>query len=140
MIDFTPDPVAFTIGSFPIHWYGICYAVGLAAVYLVLVHEAKRRGEDAEIVGNALIIVAIAALIGGRLYHVIDQWQVYSQDPIRAILPVVRQPDGSYAFSGFTGLGVPGGIITGTIAAWFLTRRWKLASGSGPTSWRRRCS
>jgi phosphatidylglycerol:prolipoprotein diacylglycerol transferase len=126
MIDITPDSVAFTIGSFPVHWYGICYAVGLAAVYLVLVHEAKRRGENQEIVGNALIIVAVAALIGGRLYHVIDQWAVYAQDPIRAILPVVRQPDGSYAFSGFAGLGVPGGIITGTIAAWILTRRWKL--------------
>jgi phosphatidylglycerol:prolipoprotein diacylglycerol transferase len=126
MITITPDPVAFTIGSFPIHWYGICYAVGLAAVYLVLVREARRRGEDQSIVGNALIIVAVAALIGGRAYHVIDQWQVYAADPIRAILPVVRQPDGSYAFSGFAGLGVPGGIITGTIAAWVLTRRWKL--------------
>jgi phosphatidylglycerol---prolipoprotein diacylglyceryl transferase len=127
MINFTPDPVAFTIGSFPVHWYGIFYAVGLAAVYVVLVHEAKRRGENPEIVGNALIIVAIAALIGGRLYHVIDQWAVYAADPIRAILPVVRQPDGSYAFSGFAGLGVPGGIITGTITAWFLTRRWHLS-------------
>jgi phosphatidylglycerol:prolipoprotein diacylglycerol transferase len=127
MINVTPDPVAFTIGSFPVHWYGICYAVGLAAVYLVLVHEARRRGEDEALVGNALIIVAIAALIGGRAYHVIDQWQVYAADPIRAILPVVRQPDGSYAFSGFAGLGVPGGIIIGTITAWFLTRRWKLS-------------
>jgi phosphatidylglycerol---prolipoprotein diacylglyceryl transferase len=127
MINITPDPVAFTIGSFPIHWYGICYAVGLAAVYFVLVHEARRRGEDESIVGNALIIVAVAALIGGRLYHVIDQWQVYAADPIRAVLPVVRQPDGSYAFSGFAGLGVPGGIIAGTLAAWFLTRRWKLS-------------
>jgi phosphatidylglycerol:prolipoprotein diacylglycerol transferase len=127
MINVTPDPVAFTIGSFPVHWYGIFYAVGLAAVYVVLVHEARRRGENPEIVGNALIIVAIAALIGGRLYHVIDQWAVYAADPIRAILPVVRQPDGSYAFSGFAGLGVPGGIITGTLAAWFLTRRWNLS-------------
>jgi prolipoprotein diacylglyceryltransferase len=37
MIDITPNPIALTIGSFPVHWYGICYAVGLAAVYLVLV-------------------------------------------------------------------------------------------------------
>ena len=81
MIAITPDPVAFTIGSFPIHWYGICYAVGLAAVYFVLVHEARYRGEDEALVGNALIIVAIAALIGGRAYHVIDQWQVYARTP-----------------------------------------------------------
>ncbi len=127
MINITPDPIAFQIGSFPVHWYGIAYAVGLVAVYLVLVHEAKRRGQDPEIVGNGLIIVAIAALIGGRVYHLIDQWALYQNDLITAILPIARQADGSYAFAGFTGLGVPGGIISGTITAWFLTRRWHVS-------------
>jgi phosphatidylglycerol:prolipoprotein diacylglycerol transferase len=125
MIDITPSPIAFTIGSFPVHWYGIAYAVGLAVAYLVLVREARRRGENAEFVGNGMVIVATAALIGGRAYHVIDQWAIYQADPITALLPIARQPDGSYAFAGFSGLGVPGGIITGTIAAWYLTRRWK---------------
>ncbi len=114
MIDITPDPVAIQIGSFPIHWYGICYAVGLAAAYFILVHEARRRGEDADLVGNGMIVVAIAALVGGRLYHLIDQWALYAPDPITAILPIARQADGSYAF------------VTGTIAAWYLTRRWKV--------------
>ena len=126
MIDITPNPIAFTVGSFPVHWYGICYAVGLAAVYLVLVREARRRGQDPELVGNAMVIVAIAALIGGRLYHVIDQWAIYQSDPITALLPIARQPDGSYAFAGFSGLGVPGGILTGALAGWYLTRRWKV--------------
>jgi phosphatidylglycerol:prolipoprotein diacylglycerol transferase len=127
MIDITPDPIAFQIGSFPVHWYGICYAVGLAAVYFVLVREARRRGENPELVGNAMIVVAIAALIGGRLYHLIDQWALYAPDPITAILPIARQADGSYGFAGFSGLGVPGGIVTGTIAAWWLTRRYKVS-------------
>ena len=35
-----------------------------------------------------MIIVAVAALIGGRLYHVIDQWQLYRTHPITAILPL----------------------------------------------------
>ena len=127
MINITPEPIAVQIGPFPVYWYGIAYAVGLVAVYLVLVHEAKRRGQDPEIVGNGLIIVAIAALIGGRVYHLIDQWALYQDDLITAILPITRQADGSYAFAGFTGLGVPGGIITGTITAWFLTRRWHVS-------------
>jgi phosphatidylglycerol:prolipoprotein diacylglycerol transferase len=124
MIDITPSPIAFQIGSFPVHWYGICYAVGLAVAYLLLVHEAKRRGQDHELVGNGLVIIAVAALIGGRLYHVIDQWAIYQADPITAILPITKQADGSYAFAGFSGLGVPGGIITGTLTGWYLTRRW----------------
>ncbi len=127
MIDITPNPIAFTIGSFPVHWYGVFYALGLTAVYLLLVHEARRRGENPELVGNGMVVVAIAALIGGRLYHVIDQWALYQSDPITALLPITRQLDGSYAFAGFSGLGVPGGIITGTIAAWWLTRRWKVS-------------
>jgi phosphatidylglycerol---prolipoprotein diacylglyceryl transferase len=130
MIDITPNPIAFTIGSFPVHWYGICYAVGLAAVYLLLIREARRRGENPELVGNGIVIVAIAALIGGRLYHVIDQWAIYQADPITAILPITRQENGSYAFAGFSGLGVPGGIITGTLAGWYLTRRWKVNFGT----------
>ena len=124
MIDFTPDPVFFRIFGIPIYWYGIAYAVGLAVVYWVLVREARFRGLDETIVGTGMIVVAVAALIGGRLYHVIDQWHLYAAHPITALLPIAIQADGSYAFAGFTGLGVPGGIVTGTIAAWLYVR-WK---------------
>ena len=112
MLDFTPDPIAFTIGPLPVYWYGIGYALGLAAAYLVMVRLARRAGENDEILGNGMIVVAIAALIGGRLYHVIDQWVLYKDDPIKIFLPP------------YSGLGVYGGIVTGTIAA-FLYARYK---------------
>ena len=124
MINFTPDPVFFRLFGFPIYWYGIAYAVGLAVVYWVVIREARFRGLDENLVGTGMIVVAVAALIGGRLYHVIDQWQLYQAHPITALLPLTVQPDGSYAFSGFTGLGVPGGIISGTVAA-ILYIRWQ---------------
>ena len=112
MIDFTPDPYAFQIGPIPVYWYGICYAIGLFAAYQVLVREANRRGLNSAIIGDGLIVVAIAALIGGRAYHVIDQWQRYKDDLPRIFLPP------------YSGLGVYGGILTGTIAA-ALYIRWK---------------
>lgn len=116
MIDFTPDPIALQLGPFTIFWYGIGYAVGLAVAYFVMTHEARRRGHDADLLANGLIVVAVAALIGGRAYHVIDQWSnLYASDPIKVFLPP------------YTGLGVYGGMITGTIAA-FLYARWKGAS------------
>jgi phosphatidylglycerol---prolipoprotein diacylglyceryl transferase len=114
MLAFTPDPIAIQIGPIPVYWYGIGYALGLAAAYLVMVRLARRAGEDADLLGNGIIIVAVAALIGGRLYHVIDQWALYQDDPIRIILPP------------YSGLGVYGGIVTGTIAA-FLWARHKRA-------------
>jgi len=125
MIDITPDPVFLRILGLPVYWYGIAYAVGLAAVYWILVREARYRGLDENLLGTGMIVVAVAALAGGRLYHVIDQWHLYKDHPITAFLPLTVQPDGSYAFSGFTGLGVPGGIVVGTIAAWIYVRRMR---------------
>lgn len=122
MIDVTPDPVFLRLFGFPIYWYGIAYAVGLAAVYVVVTREARFRGLDESLIGTGMIVIAVAALIGGRLYHVIDQWHLYQNDPLTAILPLARQPDGSYTFAGFTGLGVPGGIVTGTIAGAIFVR------------------
>ena len=122
MIDITPDPVFLRLFGFPIYWYGIAYAVGLAAVYVVVTREARFRGLDESLIGTGMIVIAIAALVGGRVYHLIDQWHLYQNDPITAILPIVRQPGGGYAFAGFTGLGVPGGIITGTLAGAIFVR------------------
>lgn len=123
MFDVTPDPILFTLGPLSVGWYGISYAVGLAAAYLVLVRLARLAGEDPDVVGNGIVIVAIAALIGGRAYHVIDQWALYADAPITAILPIEFKPDGGIAFKGFAGLGVYGGIATGVAAAWWYARR-----------------
>jgi len=111
MFDIPPGPTALEIGPLVIGWYGLGYAVGLAVAYLVLVRLARIAGEDPEIVQNGIIIVAIAALIGGRAYHVIDQWQLYAADPLKIILPP------------YSGLGVYGGIATGVLAAWWYARR-----------------
>jgi len=110
MFDFTPNPVLVQLGPLTIGWYGLGYAVGLFAAYMVMVQLAKRAGEQAEILGNGMVIVAIAALIGGRAYHVIDQWALYKDDLSKIFLPP------------YAGLGVYGGLITGTIAAYLYAR------------------
>ena len=110
MIDVTPIPIAFALGPLVVHWYGIAYAVGLAAAYLVIRREARWRGLDVGQLGNGMIVVAIAALAGGRLYHVIDQWQLYRDDLTKIVLPP------------YSGLGAYGGIIAGTIAAYLYAR------------------
>lgn len=112
MIDWTPDPIALSIGPLTIYWYGVMYAIGLAATFVVVEREARRRGLDTGLLVNGLIIIAVAALIGGRLYHVIDQWDQYKDDLLSIILPP------------YSGLGVYGGIFTG-FAAGILYARWK---------------
>jgi phosphatidylglycerol:prolipoprotein diacylglycerol transferase len=116
MIDWTPDPIALQLGPISLYWYGICYAIGLAGAYWVMVRMARRFRQDSNIIGNGLIVVAIAALAGGRLYHVIDQWQnLYAADPIKVFLPP------------YAGLGIFGGFITGAIAVFALTRYYKVS-------------
>jgi phosphatidylglycerol:prolipoprotein diacylglycerol transferase len=101
-----------------VHWYGIGYALGLAVAYVVMTREARRRGLDPQIVDRAMIVVVLAGLVGGRVYHVVDQWDRYAHDLTAIVLPP------------YTGLGVLGGIIAATIALAVLLRRW------GQSFWR----
>jgi phosphatidylglycerol:prolipoprotein diacylglycerol transferase len=117
VIDITPAPIAFQLGPLAVHWYGIAYAVAIAAAYVVMAREARRRGEDTRDLVNGMIVVAVAALVGGRLYHVIDQWAYYRDHLAQIVLPP------------YTGLGVYGGIATGLVAMVAYTR-WK-----GVTFW-----
>ncbi len=116
MINFFVDPIAFQLGPLPVYWYGIAYAVGLFASYTVLVRQARRFGQDPELVGNGLIVIAVAALVGGRLYHVIDQWALYQDDLLSIVLPP------------YSGLGVYGGLITGVIAFAALVRYHRVSA------------
>lgn len=108
-----PDPILIALGPLEIRWYGVLYAVGLLVAYQFMVREATRRKLNTELIANGLIIISIAALAGGRLYHVVDAWDRYAANPIGALIPP------------YEGLGAPGGIITGVIALTVLLRRWK---------------
>ena len=128
MLDLTPNPVALQIGPLPLYWYGIGYAVGLASAYLMMVRQAKRAGENPDVIGNGIIIVAIAALAGGRLYHVIDQWALYKDDPLK----IVRRRT---AASGSSAVSSPGRSRRSCTPVTGASR-----SCAGRTSSRRRCS
>ena len=110
LINITPG--SQVIPGFFIGWYGLLYLVGLAVLLLVSQREAIRRGYAPGHVWNAFLVVALFALIGARLYHVIDQWAFYSQDLLRAVLPP------------YSGLGLYGGIA-GAILGILIYTRWK---------------
>ena len=113
LINITPDPILFSIGPISIGWYGVGYVVGLAVLLYVTQIEVAKRGYNPSHVWSALLLVGILAQVGGRLYHVIDQWgAIYSQDPLRAILPP------------YAGLGLYGGVA-GAALGLFIYTRWK---------------
>ena len=119
MIPMPPDSILLQIGPIAIRWYGLLYAVGLLVAYQFMLREARRRRLDEGLIATGLIVVSVAALAGGRLYHVIDAWDRYAANPIGALIPP------------YEGLGAPGGLITGTMALAIILRRWR----QDPWSW-----
>ena len=111
LINITPG--AEIVPGLPIAWYGVGYVIGLAVMLLVSQREAERRGFAPSHIWSALLLVGVLALVGGRLYHVIDQWgPIYSLDPLKAILPP------------YSGLGLYGGVA-GAALGIFIYTRWK---------------
>jgi len=101
---------SFNLGPFTISWYGMLITLGVIATLVVATIEAKRRGELSWHVLNMALIVIPMGIIGARLYHVIDEWDFYSQNP-------------ALIFGG-RGLGIFGAVIGGGIGVIIYTR-WK---------------
>src|ERR1700694_1362192 len=66
------DPVLIKVGSFSLRWYGLMYVLGIALGLVIVLPYARRRGLTSEQVWNIFWGVAIAALVGGRLYYVVQ--------------------------------------------------------------------
>jgi len=88
----------------------VVLVVAVAVMILVRQSEARHKGIDPGLVTSAIIVVAICALIGARLYHVVDEWDVYASDPLRAVLPP------------YAGLGLYGGIVGAAVGIWIFLR------------------
>lgn len=104
------NEIAFQIGGFTVGWYGVLISTGILVALGIAVIEAGRRKEVTAHVTNISIIAIPLGIIGARLYHVIDKWDYYTQNPGMII-------DGH-------GLGILGAIIGGALGLIVYTR-WK---------------
>ena len=116
MITIGIDPVAFSIGSLDIEWYGIM--VALAVITLVvwaLLWTRKDPKLSADTVINAAIVGIPSGFIGARLLHVIDHWDQYSQN-----LWSIFRGDG---------LAVYGAVLGAALGIWIYSRFSKHSFG-----------
>ncbi len=67
------DPVLLQVGPIAIHWYGLMYVVAISVALWVVLRYVMKLGIHDEQVWNVFLWTAIAGLIGGRLYYVIQQ-------------------------------------------------------------------
>lgn len=107
------DPVLH-IGPVPIHWYGIMYAVAFIVGYRYgVLPYATRRGIPKAIAEKITVWTIIFGLLGGRLYYVVQQpnlWHNYVLDPIN----IIAFWQGGMAFFG----AIIVGFATLAICAW----------------------
>ena len=67
--------------GFEVRFYSIMILSGLFGGILLAQVEAKRLGENPAHVMNIAMLGAACALVGARLYHVVDEWAFYSANP-----------------------------------------------------------
>lgn len=110
MLTISVNPVAFTIGSLQIRWYGIMVAIAVASLLVITLREAKRIGITRDIYSLAFWSI-IGGLIGGRLGYVIWDWQYF-----------VAHPLGIFGFQGLAQTGMIIGIIVAALIYMRVTR------------------
>lgn len=109
------DPILVRIGALAIHWYGLMYVVAIAVALWVMLRYTRRLGLHDDQIWSIFIWTAIAGLIGGRLYFVIQQpnlIQNYLLNPIN----IIAVWNGGMAFFG--------AIFAGSATLFFLAPRY----------------
>ncbi len=99
------DRVAFSIGGIAIYWYGLIIGIGVLAGIALVLHEAKRTGQDQDLYIDFVLYALIFSIIGARLYYVIFSWEYFGQHPTEIF--AIREG----------GLAIYGGVIAATLTA-----------------------
>src|SRR6185437_13136079 len=74
-------PILFHIGGFTLHTYGLLVAVGFLTGIYVARHFARGFSLDPERVFNLAVYLALAAIVGAKLFLVLQDWRAYLADP-----------------------------------------------------------
>ncbi len=107
-----PSPADGNLG--PFHMYGIILAVGVLVGVYVSEQRWRRRGYPKDGIYDIAFWVVIWGVIGARLYHVVTDYQLFEDDPLRAF----------QIWRG--GLSIWGAVLGGAIAVIVITYRRKL--------------
>ncbi len=119
------NPIAFTIGPFKVHWYGIMYVLALlTALYAAKLYVKKDRYPiDDKTLDSFFIYVEIGVILGARLgyilfydphtgYYLTHPWQIFN-------------PFHGGTFTGISGMSYHGAVIGFVIATWIFVKRTK---------------
>lgn len=118
------DPVAFTIGSVSVRWYGIMVALAVLAIVLWMLWQVKKGAKlSNDTIFMAAIIGIPSGIIVSRLLHVIDNIVVAKLHPELAltggVIDYLQHPE---LIVGASGLTIYGAVLGGALGIWVYSR------------------
>jgi prolipoprotein diacylglyceryl transferase len=113
---FLPSPTVAVLhlGPVPIRFYALCIIAGIAVAIWLGERRWRARGGEPHVITDIAIWAVPFGLLGGRIYHVITDYELYfthGTDWVHAF----------YIWDG--GLGIWGAIALGGVGAWIGARR-----------------
>src|SRR3989304_2093423 len=106
-------PRAVDIGPFTIHFYGFTVAIAIYVGWYLAKKRAHLFAVPKKIFDDPILLIPLVlAIIGARIYHVIDKWELYILDPLSIL----------YIANG--GLGI-WGALAGLFIGFFIVARVK---------------
>ena len=108
----SPSRGVLDIGPIPVRAYALCILLGVLVAIGVTRRRWAARGGEPKQIGDVAVWAVPAGLVGARLYHVVTDYQLYTDDPLGAL----RIWDG--------GLGIWGGVAGGAVVGLWVARRW----------------
>ena len=109
-LEFNINPVAFSIGSFHVYWYGIIIAAGFLLALIYASFSCKKMNIDINRLFDVVIVGLIAGVIFARLFYVVFYpGDKYWKNP----LEIFQIHDGGLAIYG----GIIGAVVFGSLMA-----------------------
>ena len=113
----SPSQGVWYLGPVPIRAYALCIIAGIIVALWIGQKRYAARGGEREIVLDAAIVAVPTGIIGGRLYHVMTDYDKYfcsTCDPVDAL----KITNG--------GLGIWGAVVLGTVSVYAYLRFKKI--------------
>ncbi|MFI1920324.1 prolipoprotein diacylglyceryl transferase [Nocardia sp. NPDC020380] len=119
VLAYLPSPAqgVWHIGPFPLRAYAFCILTGIIVAIWLTRRRWAARGHDPEAILDVALWAVPFGIVGGRLYHVITDPELYfaaGRDPVRAF----------YIWDG--GLGIWGAVALGAVGAWIGCRQHRI--------------
>lgn len=111
-MNFTPDPVVFTIFGIDVRWYAVLICAGILLAGFIGMRRAPSHGISQDDALDIILVSVPVGIVGARLWYVLFNWEYY-----HSFFDVINIRAG--------GLAIHGGLIFGAVAAILMCRKKK---------------